>query len=161
MRRRSARTRDPQVSGIDRAQPPSAPGKGTGHNDGYYLLQAACCLAGDGGTCLLLSVASLPRALVSLAKVPVMASWRDRLHRHQRLDPLTDLPRQLALAAIAHYQRAVSARRLRPVCAFRPSCSNYAAHAVQRYGLLMGGTKAAGRLLRCRPGTGGGQDPLL
>lgn len=134
--------------------------KGTGHSDGYYLMQAACCIAGgpDGGSCLLATLTALPRMPLLLAqRAPVNPSAPGGSYR---VGSARQLPRDLALALIAHYQRSISARRTRPVCPFQPSCSTYAAEAVEQYGLLLGGSRAANRLLRCRPGTTGGQDPL-
>jgi putative membrane protein insertion efficiency factor len=53
---------------------------------------------------------------------------------------------------------------LRPLlvgaCKFHPSCSAYAIEAIRRHGPLRGGRLAIGRLLRCRPGTMGGFDPV-
>jgi putative membrane protein insertion efficiency factor len=45
-------------------------------------------------------------------------------------------------------------------CRYLPSCSVYAREAILRYGLLRGGWKAVKRLLRCRPGSGFGWDPV-
>jgi hypothetical protein len=45
-------------------------------------------------------------------------------------------------------------------CRFYPSCSEYAAQAVARYGVLRGGARAARRLCRCHPFHPGGFDPL-
>lgn len=48
------------------------------------------------------------------------------------------------------YQRyAKSETRLR--CCYTPSCSEYAILALKKYGALIGGIKAAKRLLRCGP----------
>lgn len=63
------------------------------------------------------------------------------------------------LAVIRWYQRWVSPY-LPPSCRFFPSCSEYAAQAVTRYGLLRGGWLAARRLLRCHPFHSGGYDPV-
>lgn len=46
-------------------------------------------------------------------------------------------------------------------CRFTPSCSHYAAEALARHGLLLGGAKALWRLLRCQPLSKGGYDPVL
>jgi uncharacterized protein len=43
-------------------------------------------------------------------------------------------------------------------CRFVPSCSEYAALAIERHGPLRGGQKALGRLLRCHPFHAGGVD---
>lgn len=45
-------------------------------------------------------------------------------------------------------------------CKFQPSCSNYAYEAVARYGARRGSLLALKRLLRCRPLTQGGFDPV-
>jgi uncharacterized protein len=45
-------------------------------------------------------------------------------------------------------------------CKFYPSCSNYAYEAVARHGARRGGMLAIKRLLRCRPFTQGGVDPV-
>ena len=63
------------------------------------------------------------------------------------------------LAAIRLYQQEISPRR-RPCCRFSPTCSHYAAEALQRHGLRRGLWLAARRLLRCRPGSAGGSDPV-
>jgi hypothetical protein len=54
-----------------------------------------------------------------------------------------------ALRLIALYQ---AARAGRPTsCRFHPSCSVYAAEAIQRHGLARGTTLSVRRLARCRP----------
>jgi len=45
-------------------------------------------------------------------------------------------------------------------CRFSPSCSSYAAEALERYGALRGSLLAARRLGRCRPWGGSGYDPV-
>jgi len=47
-----------------------------------------------------------------------------------------------------------------PACRYVPSCSEYAMEAVERYGVLRGGMKAAWRLSRCHPLAKGGFDPV-
>ncbi len=53
---------------------------------------------------------------------------------------------------------------VRPVlpaaCRFHPSCSDYAAEAIDRHGALKGGRLAAKRLCRCGPWSAGGYDPV-
>jgi putative membrane protein insertion efficiency factor len=56
---------------------------------------------------------------------------------------------RVALALIAIYQ-ARRADRPSP-CRFWPTCSAYAAEAIDRHGLWRGSRLAIGRLLRCRP----------
>jgi uncharacterized protein len=72
---------------------------------------------------------------------------------------VSDLVRILLLAVIRAYQLAVSPV-LGPACRFHPTCSHYAAEAIQRHGALRGGVLAARRLLRCHPFRAGGYDPV-
>ncbi|MBQ8080299.1 MAG: membrane protein insertion efficiency factor YidD [Clostridia bacterium] len=63
------------------------------------------------------------------------------------------------LASIRFYQRNVSP--LKPgCCRFVPTCSEYAAIAVERYGAAKGSRLAVRRLLRCHPMCRGGYDPV-
>lgn len=63
------------------------------------------------------------------------------------------------LAMIHLYQRWISPYTP-PSCRFFPSCSEYAAQAVTRYGLFRGSWLALRRLLRCHPLHPGGYDPV-
>jgi putative membrane protein insertion efficiency factor len=45
-------------------------------------------------------------------------------------------------------------------CRFVPSCADYAAEAVTRFGVLEGTWLAARRLSRCHPFCAGGHDPV-
>ncbi len=47
-----------------------------------------------------------------------------------------------------------------PNCRFHPTCSVYAAAAVEHFGLLAGSFLAGDRVLRCNPYTPPGEDPL-
>lgn len=69
-------------------------------------------------------------------------------------------PLQLALTSAVHLYRATLKPLLPPACRFEPSCSAYALEAVRLYGAVRGGWLALRRLLRCRPGGGGGPDPV-
>ena len=62
-------------------------------------------------------------------------------------------------AAIRAYQLLVSPL-LQPSCRFLPSCSEYAAEAIQRHGALRGAGLALYRLARCHPWGGSGYDPV-
>ena len=45
-------------------------------------------------------------------------------------------------------------------CRFEPTCSQYAAEAVERHGALRGSWLASQRLCRCHPWGGCGHDPV-
>ena len=66
---------------------------------------------------------------------------------------------RLLLAAVRVYQGTLSP--LMPsACKFHPSCSRYAYEAVERWGARRGTWLALRRLLRCRPLSLGGYDPV-
>jgi putative membrane protein insertion efficiency factor len=67
--------------------------------------------------------------------------------------------RWLAVAPIRAYQRVVSPA-LGSRCKYYPSCSEYAAQAIRRFGILRGLVLAGWRLLRCNPWSHGGFDPV-
>ncbi|MHB0999587.1 MAG: membrane protein insertion efficiency factor YidD [Armatimonadota bacterium] len=46
------------------------------------------------------------------------------------------------------------------VCRYEPTCSEYAAQAIAKYGPVKGIGMAAWRLLRCNPWSPGGIDPV-
>jgi hypothetical protein len=66
--------------------------------------------------------------------------------------------RALAIAPIRLYQLTIS--RLLPAntCKYHPTCSEYAALAIQEHGVLKGAGLAGWRLLRCNPWSHGGVD---
>ena len=65
----------------------------------------------------------------------------------------------MALAPILFYQRAISPALPRR-CKYYPTCSAYAAQAIDSYGILRGAVLSAWRLLRCNPFSHGGHDPV-
>ena len=64
------------------------------------------------------------------------------------------------LRVIRLYQQAVSPY-LPAMCRFDPSCSQYTADAVERYGIVHGGWLGLKRISRCRPMGGQGYDPVV
>ena len=67
--------------------------------------------------------------------------------------------RLLVVAPIRVYQRLLSPA-FGQRCKYYPSCSEYAAQAVERFGILRGLMLAVWRLLRCNPWSHGGFDPV-
>jgi len=47
-----------------------------------------------------------------------------------------------------------------PSCRFTPTCSEYAAQAVEKYGAMRGTWLGTKRILRCQPFCKGGFDPV-
>jgi hypothetical protein len=72
---------------------------------------------------------------------------------------MREWPRKAAVAAIRVYQRLISPL-FPPTCRFVPTCSEYAAIAVRRHGVLRGGWLALRRIARCHPWNPGGYDPV-
>jgi uncharacterized protein len=144
------------------------PRYGSGYGPGYgyrpgnsclrdaCLLETGCCIAEslDGG-CLIAVVLLLPQFASALLSSTIPGSPPGARRR--------SVPSQIVasriVAAVRVYQREISAFRA-PVCRFTPSCSEYAAQAVERHGALRGSFLAGCRLLRCRPGGRRGADPV-
>lgn len=77
------------------------------------------------------------------------------------------LIRQITINLLKAYQKTLSPdhgmfRYAKPYghCRFRPTCSEYAITAIEKYGMIKGGAKAFWRLLRCNPFNHGGYDPV-
>lgn len=64
-----------------------------------------------------------------------------------------------ATAPIRAYQRFVSPLLPRR-CRYYPTCSEYGAQAIRRFGILRGLILAGWRVLRCNPWSPGGFDPV-
>jgi len=69
------------------------------------------------------------------------------------------LAARVLLLLIGGYRRWISPA-LPPACRFTPTCSAYAAEAIERYGAAKGTWLAVRRLLRCHPFGGSGYDPV-
>jgi putative membrane protein insertion efficiency factor len=67
--------------------------------------------------------------------------------------------RSVVSGGLRVYKRLVSPF-LPPACRFHPTCSEYAAEAIEVHGALKGSALAAGRVLRCNPWSAGGFDPV-
>ena len=69
------------------------------------------------------------------------------------------LPIVVALKAIRLYKILVSPM-FAGSCRYLPSCSDYAAEAIYRFGVIRGSWLAAARIARCHPLGGHGLDPV-
>ena len=67
--------------------------------------------------------------------------------------------KKLLLRLLKGYKRNISPH-LKPACRFLPTCSEYAAEAVERHGAARGSWLALKRVLRCNPFFAGGYDPV-
>ena len=69
------------------------------------------------------------------------------------------LIRRVVILPLRAYQLAISPM-FGERCRYYPSCSEYAAQAIGRFGILRGLVLAGWRLLRCNPWSKGGVDPV-
>jgi putative membrane protein insertion efficiency factor len=69
-------------------------------------------------------------------------------------------PLSMLVQGLLRIYRVAVSPLLGPCCRFAPSCSAYAAQAIQRHGLVRGTWLALRRLLRCHPFHPGGWDPV-
>jgi putative membrane protein insertion efficiency factor len=81
-----------------------------------------------------------------------------------RLDPLVNFVSLVVshfLLVILRGYKALVSPMLPNACRFVPTCSEYAAEAIERYGAFRGTLKAIWRILRCHPFSAGGFDPVI
>ncbi len=83
----------------------------------------------------------------------IARAWEDMAARASRVAST------LLLGLITLY-RVVVTPWLPPRCRFAPSCSAYAAEAIERFGPLEGARLAILRVARCHPWHAGGHDPV-
>lgn len=69
-------------------------------------------------------------------------------------------PLALLLRALIRAYQLVISPLLPASCRYLPSCSAYAAEALELHGPVRGGWLALRRLLRCHPWGGSGYDPV-
>jgi len=80
---------------------------------------------------------------------------------------LYNLPRRAAVVMIRIYQKTISfdhglLKIFYPngFCRFTPTCSEYGAQAITKYGIIKGGLMTSWRVIRCNPWNKGGNDPV-
>jgi putative membrane protein insertion efficiency factor len=73
--------------------------------------------------------------------------------------PVKAAVKKFFLMLIKFYQAVISPHT-GARCRFYPSCSAYAAEAIEKYGALRGISLAVRRILRCHPFHAGGYDPV-
>ena len=67
--------------------------------------------------------------------------------------------KQIAIFIVRAY-RLILSPYLPPSCRYRPTCSQYAEEALNKYGPFKGGILALKRISQCHPWGGHGYDPL-
>ena len=70
-----------------------------------------------------------------------------------------DIIKNILLGSIKLYKYAISPL-LPDSCRFVPTCSEYSAEAIERYGAVKGSYLSVRRILRCHPFHNGGYDPV-
>jgi len=68
-------------------------------------------------------------------------------------------PRDLVVGLVRVYQKLVSPS-LGANCRYRPTCSQYAVEAINRFGVIRGVWLGVRRIGRCHPLRPGGYDPV-
>lgn len=79
----------------------------------------------------------------------------------REMDPIGSqtIPQRIAVTLLWMYKTTISPL-LCSACKFHPTCSEYARQAIVTHGLVQGSWLAVKRLLRCRPFSPGGLDPV-
>lgn len=67
--------------------------------------------------------------------------------------------KRIAIFIVQAY-RLILSPYLPPSCRYRPTCSQYAEEALNKYGPFKGGMLALKRISQCHPWGGHGYDPL-
>jgi putative membrane protein insertion efficiency factor len=67
--------------------------------------------------------------------------------------------KRVAVSLLKFYKYAISPL-LPPSCRYTPTCSEYTAEAIEKYGVMKGVWLGVKRVLRCHPFHEGGYDPV-
>jgi putative membrane protein insertion efficiency factor len=78
----------------------------------------------------------------------------------KRAVALVLMPLGFALIVLIKIYQYMLSPLMPPTCRYLPTCSAYAAEAVQRHGAIVGAWLALRRLARCHPWGGHGYDPV-
>ena len=73
---------------------------------------------------------------------------------------MKNLVKKALLFLIRTYQLTISPRFSHGSCRYYPTCSQYAAEAIEQNGVFKGCLLAVRRILRCNPLFKGGYDPV-
>lgn len=68
--------------------------------------------------------------------------------------------KQIIIKTLKAYKKHISPYFIRS-CRFEPTCSAYAAEAIEEHGIIKGALFSAWRVLRCNPFSHGGHDPVV
>lgn len=68
--------------------------------------------------------------------------------------------KQVLIALVKFYRKYLSGMKRYTHCIYRPTCSQYALEALEKYGALKGSWLTIKRILRCNPFAEGGYDPV-
>ncbi len=72
---------------------------------------------------------------------------------------MREFPKNIALRLLRAHKFAISPL-VGPACRYHPTCSDYAAEAIELHGVIQGSLMALGRVLRCHPFGASGYDPV-
>lgn len=81
-------------------------------------------------------------------------------HRLEKMNIVARILSYGMIFCVKFYQAAISPVMGGGKCRFYPTCSEYAAEALRRYGPITGLKLAAARLAKCGPWHEGGYDPV-